>query len=244
VKLELGNGGLLSREKEILWQVMEEGMKNVNQYIKDINLLIESGSYGHAFSLAVIAKEETIKVFSNFWVWSIWDLGQAKWRSNKWVSLLPKSHEVKIVIRDLVMEAVRKVKIKKVGDKTTVEIENNGKKLEIRGKARSRDIEEFLNVIVKPLVEKAVSRLIEGFKLAKKTQKLKEKGLYVDFKDGKISTPLSITQEKAIKQFEELKEDYNSLKEVINKHMSFPPHIRSMLAGMLFKLYEWQIGKE
>ncbi|MEM2971085.1 MAG: AbiV family abortive infection protein [Candidatus Bathyarchaeia archaeon] len=50
-----------AKEKEILERAMNLCLENVERYIKDAELLITNSSYGHAYSLLILAEEELTK---------------------------------------------------------------------------------------------------------------------------------------------------------------------------------------
>lgn len=209
----------MSRGKERYMQACEECMKNVDQYIKDIDLLMENGSHGHAFSMAVIAGEEVAKAIGYILAWAMGDVKQAEERSEKWINTLHTNHEAKIAIQSMIGGAIETV------EKTLKEIESEPHRFSILikeavkeagpGKTKEEYVEIAMQKVFGEFVKHPVIKIheisVERYESAKDVQKLKEKGLYVDIRGGKINTPFDIPKEDAIKQFKKLKEDYCQL---------------------------------
>jgi len=179
------------------WQVgYEECLKNVDQYINDVRTLIDRKSYGHAFSLAILAKEELAKATSYFIVSSgVIDANDKA--GKKLLKLLHSKHELKIGFAYLLLfvpEMISKLKdhVKK-------------SKLPTR-EERIRDISiDLFDSSIIPLVSKMVD---EHKRKWRKIQKLKLKGFYVDIdKNGTIITPDKFTEDEVATQLKELKEN-------------------------------------
>lgn len=227
-------------------QACKECMKNVDQYIKDIDILIEKGSHGHAFSIAIIAGEEVAKAIGYIVAWAMGDIKQAEERSKKWINTLHTNHEAKIAIQSLISGAIETV------EKTLKEIEGEPEKFsviikeavkeaghgktkeEYAGIAMQRVFEEFVKHRVKKIMEISAGR----YESAKDVQKLKEKGLYVDIRGGKINTPFDIPKEDAIKQFKKLKEDYCQLGKIHEFFISQSSQKISFVTAIAIKAFE------
>lgn len=91
---------------------------NIEQYIKDIKLLLDSESYGHAYALSVICLEEISKLYIFFDV----STGQISKEFYKKNHKMVRNHEAKL--KDCLYREINRIIKEKVHSELMAEIPN------------------------------------------------------------------------------------------------------------------------
>jgi len=202
--------GLLGKVEERCARAYKECKRNVDQYIQDIDLLIKNKRYHRAISFAIITQEEVVKAAGFLFFSRIESMIEIP---KEWTKLLHKSHEIKIMLGELILSSIYQVDetLKgKIPDVLKKEAESSKTKEELVEKAIGR----LYGTVAPPILEKIKKMHPKYYKLAAKIQKLKERGLYVDIRRGKISTPFDATEEEVKKEVEKLNEAYGILQKI------------------------------
>jgi AbiV family abortive infection protein len=145
---------------------------NIEQYIKDIKLLMEKGSYGHAYALSVICQEELEKLWTYYFV----SIG----------AITKESYENKF--QTPLSDHIYKLKGQLLSRKNRQIAEEVFLKLK-----KERDLlsdDEILKLLEK--IPRLLLKYYDANFLAENIQFRKEKALYVDVRDGKVIGPKDI----------------------------------------------------
>lgn len=168
-----------------------KSLQNAEQYAKDAEKLIELKSYGHALALCILGEEELVK--SLLFLLASYDLipKEDMILLQKQISANRRAHLIKLLLSwALSVTTINQLK-QFVSRKP--EFENQLKELIKRGK---------------------------GFPEIQEKQQMKIKGLYVDVKDGKITSPFEITKKNSSEALSKLRksiEDIKKYAEIIEK---------------------------
>ncbi len=165
----------------------EECLKNARQFVKDAERLIESSSFGHAFSLLVLADEEMGK--SLMFLFSLFGLSLKRsfLRSHARKQFVQLGMSLAWTILDLlrienIMKAAREVK--DVEKRKLLIVEEMKKIAEM-------DEDEMRN--------RLQLRIGETVDLFKDLDTRKQRGFYVELNDdGEITTPTDISEEEVL----------------------------------------------
>lgn len=148
-------------------EAKEESLKNAERWIVDAKLLIENSSFGHASALLRFAYEEIAKAFVCFYVSErLWPV-----ENNKVVEDVFWNHVVKNqIIVGMFMG------------------------ISLTGTLMKREL------TISDMPEPTDQEIIDAFYLVRQIstemEKLRQKGIYVDFKNEKILTPNSTTEKE------------------------------------------------
>ncbi|MCP8308781.1 MAG: AbiV family abortive infection protein [archaeon] len=157
---------------------VREALKNAEQFLSDAKVLMESGSYAHAAALAVLGIEECVKakIASKHLSWDgSFEVDVKTYREEiknhfSKLSLAAKDHAITALARHLMPEGFCSLQELYQRLKQTIEKEDNF--------LRDLEIESTLYACLTIL---------------------KEKWLYVDVRDGEVTTPLIWSKEDAEK---------------------------------------------
>jgi len=169
--------------KQIYEQAYYEAFRNAEQYAKDAEKLIELKSYGHALAFCMLGGEELIKAIVYFLISRDIIPKEDANLVQEEITSRPEAHHIKLLLHQTLSV-------------TTIEEVKRfiSKKAEIREK-------------MKKLIKKR-----KGFPEVQERQKMKLKGFYVDIKDGKLTSPFHITEEKATEELTTLEKDIDNFK--------------------------------
>ncbi|MCK4332223.1 MAG: AbiV family abortive infection protein [Thermoplasmatales archaeon] len=214
-------------------------LENAKQYIMDAEMLIKNASFGHAYALAILAYEELGKaimcIFGTFGC--LFTNKDMLTPSIKGWNKTFKNHVTKQWIQRIIDELYRTV-YQVVGQQFDMK-ESEIEELEMIG-LDDEDMKELIkNFVQSPdkgieliksifssmgnfkkdledlLKERGVDRVIKEFPLKKPLEKEKQRGLYVDYKDGKFISPKSIGKDEAIRNLTDVKRSFGRMKELI-----------------------------
>jgi len=166
-----------------------ECLKNVDQYIKDIETLIDIESYGHAYALSVLAAEELAKGLSYSWG------GPSDLKEDilKGITGGRNAHFHKIAHFTFVSKLAELSYLMKEEDMSP--------------------IESFLKVFINEISK---SNYVENTtKEIKKINKKKMRGFYVDIEKKKIHSPTEFKKEDVMESLSTLKRNYELVIELL-----------------------------
>ena len=182
----------------------EECLKNARQFVKDAERLIESSSFGHAFSLLVLADEEMGK--SLMFLFSLFGLSLKRsfLRSHARKQFVQLGMSLAWTILDLlrienIMKAAREVK--DVEKRKLLIVEEMKKIAEM-------DEDEMRNRL-QPAIEETMT-------LFKDLDIRKQRGLYVELhNDGAVTTPNDVSEEEVSQYLDSVKSRLSKMDLVI-----------------------------
>ena len=183
--------------KEKLKDAVELCLENAGQYIKDAESLIESSSFGHASAFAILAYEEIGKAATCMSL--IFDcLLTDKDKTTLDISFLWKNH-------------VKKQKITRKFDETYRYCQYL-KSYFYQQKRLNRclNVQEFIKDWKDLAKEKDVEGILKDFSAKRGLEKKKWNGLYIDYKEGKFTSPKMVRKEVAIRDLEDVKSLFES----------------------------------
>lgn len=160
-----------------------KSLQNAEQYAKDAENLIELKSYGHALAFCILGEEELVK--SLLFLLASYDLipKEDMLLLQKQISTSRRAHLIKLLLSwALSVTTINELK-QFVSRKS--EFENQLRELIKHGK---------------------------GFPEIQQKQQLKIKGLYVDVKDEKVTSPLEITEKSSGEALSKLKKSIEDIK--------------------------------
>lgn len=168
-----------------------KSLQNAEQYAKDAEKLIEIKSYGHALAFCILGEEELVK--SLLFLLASYDLipKEDMVILQKEISTSRRAHLIKLLLSWAL--SVTTVNQLKHFVSRKIEFENQLRELIKRGK---------------------------GFPEIQERQQMKIKGLYVDVKDGKVTSPFEITEKSSGEALSKLKksiEDIKKYAEIVEK---------------------------
>jgi AbiV family abortive infection protein len=223
---------------EEVWIRAYEGcFSNVDQYIKDIISLEDSGSHGHAFALTIIAQEEISKALCYFLIGLLRETKEGKPFSEKLLSKIHASHLLKIMLGNMTVQIGKA--IKKGVSKAQKELDALKQRARA-GESVERLTREALYRYALPQIKQIHKGdyLAEMSETSEKLQMLKEKGSYVDVSAKKVSTPLEIKKEEMIKELEKLKENYHVAKWLIQFVSKYPEQFVPVVVPQAIEIME------
>ena len=195
-------------------------LQNAERFIKDAELLIDDDSYDHALALTILADEELAKLS----IYHVGSLGLIKiYYNGKYVYIYGekiniKNHKQKQSFQSVLylfnwcleplfeeLFEIKKNYKEDIEKDTFIEIMNRHTERILRSTEEGTP------------EEKEVKRQMDRFNTL---EKIKQSALYVDIKDGKTTSPQSITQNMVIDYISEVKRRLNQKKRDINLPMT------------------------
>lgn len=182
--------------KKLLKEAVQLCLDNVEQYIKDAQLLVENGSYGHAFALTVLGEEELSKAY----IYYTCSEGLLPENFVKRVGRTRESHIRKQAIVATLTMTYKIVELMKGIVKSSWE--QAGGDLEKRGKIARKKLKATVENLRKN--KDNFYKFLERFATLEED---KEMGLYVDVNiaQGVLSSPKSLEKDKVEKHLAQVK---------------------------------------
>lgn len=188
-----------------------ESLRNAEQYAKDAEKLIDQKSYGHALAFCILGEEELIKSLL-FLVTSYNIIPNEDMNTLlKELSYSKRAHLIKLLLSWFLSAPV-----------TTID---QLKKFIVKKSELTDQIKELI-------------RRGKGFPEIKEKQQMKLQGLYVDIKNGKVTSPFEIKEELPIKSLSIFKKSIQEVKkyaEIIENQ----PIARNMLKLVFQKGFDF-----
>ena len=180
-------------KSKLFKEVAKQSLENAEQWIRDAELLVENASYGHSYSLLVFADEEIAKAYV-CWLVSEDMIPLDSKMAKDVFSKHRTKHETLIGLHI-------GAEIKEELSKGKIKIEQI---LEESSTFTREDLEIFLDWMDKIL----------DF-----TERMRQKGIYVDFdeREDKIVTPESISKEETEELFQGIEYRFEYVKELIRE---------------------------
>lgn len=184
-------------KEKLLKKAVQLCVNNVEQYFKDAHLLVENGSYGHAFAFAVLGEEELSKAF----IYREYSEGLFPEDIVKKMVRFRGSHIRKQLLAATLLPSFGFVRyFEEMADTCREEAKGDKSKY---FQAINREIKD------KNRFEDYFTRIMQTIKRMVKSEEDKENGLYVDVKleEGLLESPESFgkqTVEERLTQSEEL----------------------------------------
>lgn len=212
--------------QRFLRKAVQACLDNVEQYIKDAQLLVENGSYGHGFAFAVLGEEELSKA----WIYHMCSEGLLSISFIKKVGKTRHSH-----IRKQVMAGTLALTYKFIEFfKGIVESswEEGGEDVRKRFEIARKELKEKTDDIRKNK-EKYRHRFFQSFERIATLEEDKERGLYVDVKveEGVLSSPKSLEKDMVEKHLAHVKDTFEFLKPLLM--LTLPPSERERAKVMI-----------
>lgn len=204
---------------------------NVNQYIRDIEKLLEVGSYGHAYGLAIIAGEELTKAFIYHCVCNrivpptdallkkLVKGGMAHQRKILFQEFFPLLPDLTQWMTSRIKEPLKQV----VGEQVSSVDEVDDRVLE-------DIVMEVCDHHIQPLLPEWLKQKRSLLEKPRKVQKMKEDALYVGIKNGKVHSPTDFPRRKAFDALKALKINLEETTESMKNLQSQPSHVKRILA--------------
>lgn len=185
---------------KILREAVKECLDNVEQFIKDADVLIINSSYGHAFALTVLAEEELVKAFiCHICAEGILPLSYELWWRKRFTNhLIKQACAFGLALSCRLVELVQSIR-------KLIE-EQVGEDFEKRRYLARQKLKEFGDNIRKQAISKRgeMYQFVQQFKTL---QRDKEKGFYVDinFEDETLSSPKSVKKDEVVSYLNQVK---------------------------------------
>lgn len=203
--------------------LLKEGVQacldNVEQYIEDAQLLVENGSYGHGFALAVLAEEELSKA----WIYYMCSEGILPKTFIKKVGKTRHSHIRKQAMAGTLALTYKFIELFKgiVESSWEESREDLRKRFEIARKKLKETLDD-----IRKNEEKYRNQLFQFFERVATLEQDKEKGLYVDVnvKKGVLTSPKSLEKDMVEKHLAQVRETFEFLKPLLM--LTLPPSER------------------
>jgi len=178
-------------KKSLFREGINLSLENAEQWIKDAKLLMDNSSYGHSYSLLVFADEEIAKAYI------CWLVAEDMIPSDsKFVQDIFSKHRTKHeTLVGIYLGAMLKRDISK-GQIT---------------------IEEILKESPALTIEKLEKTLEEMERLLDFTEMMRQKGIYVDEKEGKMVSPKSIGKEECEELLQGVEHRFDYVKRLIGE---------------------------
>ncbi|MEM3566112.1 MAG: AbiV family abortive infection protein [Candidatus Bathyarchaeia archaeon] len=164
-------------------KVYVESLRNAEQYAKDAEKLIDQKSYGHALAFCILGEEELIK--SLLFLTALHNIIPKEDMNAllKEISRSKRAHLIKLLLSwALSVTTIDQLK---------------------QFIAKKSEFEDQIRELI---------RKGKGFPEIQKKQQMKLQGLYVDIKNGKVTSPFEITEELSIKSLSTLKKSIQEVK--------------------------------
>ena len=208
--------------EKLLKEAVQLCLDNVEQYIKDAQLLVENGSYGHAFALAVLGEEELSKAF----IYHMCSEGFLPEDIAKRVGRTRDSHVRKQALAGTLTLTYKIVELLQSIVKSSWE--QAPKDL----KKRREIVHEKLKETVDSMRRnkgKLKQRMFEFFERIATLEEDKESGLYVDvdITEGTLSSPKSLEKDKVEKHLAQVKRMFEFTKPLLT--MAIPSSEKELL---------------
>ena len=183
--------------KEELIDAVGLTLENAEQFIKDAELLVENSSFGHASAFAILAYEEIGKAFTCMSL-IFYCLLTDKDKTTLDISFLWKNH-------------VKKQKNARKYDETYRYCQYLKSYFDQQKRLNRclnvKDIKDWKDLAK----EKDVEGILKDFSAKKGLEKKKWNGLYIDYKEGKFTSPKMVRKEVAIRDLEDVKSLFESI---------------------------------
>lgn len=215
-------------------------LKNVDQYIKDVRTLIDNKSYGHAFGMAILGREELAKAVGYFFI-SLGVIDANDKAGKKFLRLLHSEHEIKIGVAHLLLFVPEM--ISKLEDQVREIVKKRAKYVINREERTRRSSRDLLHSSIVALVNKTEDELAPE-KRRIEIQRSKLRGFYVGIENGTVITPDKITEEQATAQLVELGRNRGVVNEMPARLTRMPPQSFLIIKKVMKEYWKNKIAKE
>lgn len=214
--------------EKLLKEAVQLCLDNVEQYIKDAQLLVENGSYGHAFALAVLSEEELSKAY----IYHACSEGLLPEDIVKRVGRTRESHIRKQAIAGAFTLSYKFVEFMQSIVKSSWE--QAGPDLKKRRQIVHEKLKETMDNIRKNK-DKLRHRIFEFMERVATLEKDKQKGLYVDVDIAQVvlHSPKLLKKDQVEKHLGQVKELFEFSRPLLM--LTLPPSERKRAKAFLTK---------
>lgn len=207
--------------EKLLKEAVQLCLDNVEQYIKDAQLLVENGSHGHAFALAVLSEEELSKAF-------IYYMCSEELLPNDLVKRVGRTRGSHMRKQGIALTLILVSKVSEIMQSIVKSsLEQAGENTEKRKQIAYKKLKEIMDNMKK---HKDIFDFLEQDPTF---QEDKEKGLYVDvnIEQGILTSPKSLEKDKAEKQLAQIKKIFELTKPLLK--LTFPSSAKEYLKKLV-----------